>query len=98
MPAANTSKVKCSYHTDDSHEEHIQAARLDFEQRKISIRAAARLHQVRPDCIYHKLTSSKSLGSLWNIVGPPAWTCLQGGQYELANPFSITRSNTGGLD
>ena len=80
MPAAaNSSKVKHSYHTDHAREERIQATKLDVEQHNIRTRIAARLHQVRLNCAYRQLTSFKSLGSLWNIVGSLAWTRVQEG-------------------
>jgi hypothetical protein len=47
MSTAETSKVKRSYCTDKRHEEKLQAAKLDVEQRNIPARAAARFHEVR---------------------------------------------------
>ena len=49
MSASETSKVKCSYHTDKHHEEKLQAAKLDVEQRKVPARTTAHLHEVRPN-------------------------------------------------
>jgi hypothetical protein len=90
MPATEKAKAKRSYHTGYPREEHMQAAKCDVQQREIPIHAAARLHQVRlgPNHIHCKLTSFKSLGSLWDIVGSPAWMHAQeGGEQGSADPF-----------
>ncbi len=79
MPAIDKAKVKRLYHTGHPYEEHMQAAKSDVEQHEMPICAAACLHQVRPNHIHCKLTSFKLLGSLWDIVGSPAWTCAQEG-------------------
>ena len=49
MSASETSKVKCSYRTDKHHEEKLQAAKLNVEQRKVPACTTARLHKVRPN-------------------------------------------------
>ena len=80
MPAAaKSSKAKHPYHTDHARKERVQAAKLDVEEHNVPKRTAARLHQVRLNCAYCQLTSFKSLGSLWNIVGSLAWTRVQEG-------------------
>jgi len=79
MPATDKAKVKRSYHTGRPCEEHMQAAKSDVKQHEMPIHAAEHLHQVRPNHIHCKLTLFKSLGSLWDIVGSPAWTCAQEG-------------------
>src|SRR6267154_2890220 len=99
MPATHKAKVKCLYHTDNLHEEHMQAAKCDVEQHQIPICAASCLHKVRPNCIHYRLTSFKSLGSLWDVVGSPAWTCAQEeGEQSLTDPFPTIRGDTSGLD
>ena len=101
MPATRKAKAKCSYHTDDLCEEHMQAAKCDVEQCQIPIRTASHLHMVRPNlnCIHYKLTSLKSLGSLWDVVGSPAWTCAQEeGERAPTDPFPMTRGDTSRLD
>ena len=86
MPATTKEKLRHSYHTDHSREDCMQAAKHDVEQNETKIHAAARLHQVRPNRIYYKLTSFKSLGSLWDIVGSPAWTCCH--QHYVVTPVA----------
>jgi hypothetical protein len=74
MPAAtNSSKVKHPYHTDHAYEEQIQATKLDVEENNIQTCTVVHLHQVRLNCAHCQLTSFKSSGSLWNVVGSLAW-------------------------
>jgi hypothetical protein len=103
MPATHKAKAKRSYHTDDLREERMQAAKRDVEQRQIPIRTASRLHKVRLgpnlNCIHYKLTSLKSLGSLRDVVGSPAWTCAQEeGERAPTDPFPTTRGDASRLD
>jgi hypothetical protein len=81
MPATRKAKAKHLYHTDDLRKERMQATKCDVEQRQIPIRTTSHLHKVRLgpnlNCIHYKLTSLKSLGSLWDVVGSPAWMCAQ---------------------
>ena len=101
MPATHKAKAKHLYHTDDLREERMQATKRDVEQRQIPIRTASRLHKVRPNlnCIHYKLTSLKSLGSLRDVVGSPAWMCAQEeGERAPTDPFPTTRGDASGLD
>jgi hypothetical protein len=73
MPVIYKAKAKHSYHIDNLCKEHMQATKCDVKQCQIPICTTSCLHMVRSNLnyIHYKLTSLKSLGSLWDIVGSP---------------------------
>jgi hypothetical protein len=78
MPAICKAKAKCLYHTDNLHEERMQAIKCDVEQHQIPICTTSHLHKVRPNLnyVHYKLTLLKLLDSLWDIVGSLVWICV----------------------